>query len=202
MSIFSSDTQSWSMPPKPLDNCTSDNGVTSYRSAAANQSVDEHLVGQHVQLLLLFTLHEKRQALNSAKPHFLWHCAFHLHSLNLKHGLQGREPAYKRPLFSPERLSRRPAPRAWQDRPAGIITFRIRMLLQVLTRLRRNVGAACYLTLLTAEHTNLHPNTMLLRRMVKSPRDSGCLVCSFSTNLVRVMRSVCLASAAGSMAAK
>lgn len=58
-----------------------------------------------------------------------------------------------------------------------------------------------YFTLFTAEQTNLQPSTMWLRRMVKSPRASGCLLCSFSTNLVNVIRSVRAASAAGSMAA-
>nr|GME04740.1 hypothetical protein Iba_scaffold2300CG1520 [Ipomoea batatas] len=41
-----------------------------------------------------------------------------------------------------------------------------------------------------AVQTNLQPRTMWLRRMVKSPRDSGCFVCSFSTYLVMVIKSV------------
>lgn len=50
-------------------------------------------------------------------------------------------------------------------------------------------------TLLTAEQTNLQPRTMALRRMVKSPRDSGYLDCSFRTKRVIVIKSVLLVSA-------
>ena len=54
-------------------------------------------------------------------------------------------------------------------------------------------------TLLTAVQTNLQPRTMLLSKMVKSPRDSGYFDCSFSTNLVIVIKSVLFASAAWSI---
>ena len=50
-------------------------------------------------------------------------------------------------------------------------------------------------TLLTAEQTNLQPRTMWLSKIVKSPRDSACLDCSFNTNLVMVIKSVLYASA-------
>jgi hypothetical protein len=57
-------------------------------------------------------------------------------------------------------------------------------------------------TLLTEEQTNLQPSTILLRRMVRSPRASGNLLCSFRTCLVMVIKSVLMASAAWSMTAK
>jgi len=55
-------------------------------------------------------------------------------------------------------------------------------------------------TLLTEEHTNLQPSTILLSKIVRSPRASGNLLCSLRTNLVIVIRSVRMASAAWSMA--
>lgn len=64
------------------------------------------------------------------------------------------------------------------------------------------IAAAEDRTLFTAEQTNLQPRTMWLRRMVKSPLDSGCFDCSFRTCLVSVIRSVRCASAAWSMAPK
>ena len=54
-------------------------------------------------------------------------------------------------------------------------------------------------TLLTAEQTNLQPRTMWLSKMVKSPRDSGYLDCSFNTKRVIVIKSVLWASAAWSI---
>lgn len=54
-------------------------------------------------------------------------------------------------------------------------------------------------TLLTAEQTNLQPRTMWLRRIVKSPRDSGRLDCSFNTYRVMVIKSVRIASPAWSI---
>lgn len=51
-------------------------------------------------------------------------------------------------------------------------------------------------TLLTEEHTNLQPSTILLSKIVRSPRASGNLLCSLRTNLVIVIRSVRMASAA------
>lgn len=56
-------------------------------------------------------------------------------------------------------------------------------------------------TLLTEEQTNLQPRTMLLSKMVRSPRASGNLLCSLSTCRVMVIKSVLIASAAWSMAA-
>lgn len=56
-------------------------------------------------------------------------------------------------------------------------------------------------TLLTDEQTNLQPSTMLLRRIVRSPRASGNLLCSLSTCRVMVIKSVLIASAAWSIAA-
>lgn len=55
------------------------------------------------------------------------------------------------------------------------------------------------ITLLTEEQTNLQPRTMWLSNMVKSPRDSGYLDCSFNTKRVMVIKSVRIASPAWSI---